>query len=310
MQPRLEEESRLNLSYRPKKYIKKHGVAYLFMLPAIFFLIILFVLPFIEVFKMSFYSVNLLNPEAEAFIFLDNFISALSDPTFYQYLYQGLIWTFGSVIGEYIVGIVTAILLNQNIRGKTFFRAIIFIPWLVPIVVAAMTWRWILNPDFGIFNVMLVKVGILDESINWLGTAGTAMLAVIFVNVWRTFPFYTVTLLAGLQSIPKEILEAAEIDGAGIWQRFWYIILPSLKGVSAVIIILHVIWTFNNFDFIWLLTEGGPLHATETLAITTYLEAFEKYHFGQASALSSIMILILIGIIIAYFKVEKKQNNG
>lgn len=292
------------------QFLKKHLLSYLFMMPALGFLIILLLFPIIDVFITSLHQSNLLRPDLNKFIGLDNFVEAIQDPVFWTAVKNGLVWTFGSVLGEFLIGLGTAVLLNQQIKGRAFFRAIMIIPWVVPIVVAAMTWSWILNPDYGILNVMLEKLGLIDSGINWLGNQATAMLAVINVNVWRSFPFWTVSFLAVLQTVNKSELEAAEIDGANVFKRFWHITLPKLKGISFILIVLHVIWTFNNFDFIWLLTQGGPLHSTETLAITTYILAFQEYHLGQAAAVAVIMMLILVIMMGIYFWLQNKNERN
>ncbi|MDC3418539.1 carbohydrate ABC transporter permease [Aquibacillus salsiterrae] len=289
------------------KFLQKHAIAYFFMLPAILFLILLLLVPIINVFINSLFESNLLTPGKEKFVGLDNFISTFQDPLFWTAIKNSIVYTFGSVGGEYVVGLTTAILLNQQIKGRAIFRGIMIIPWVVPIVVAGMTWRWMLNPDYGIINVLLMNAGVIEQGINWLGSESTAMFSVIWVNVWRSFPFYTISFLAVLQTINKNELEAAEIDGANIFQKFWNITFPKLKGISMILIVLHLIWTFNNFDFIWILTEGGPLNATETLAINTYKEAFMKYHYGTASAISVLMMSILLVMMSIYFWLQNKQ---
>ncbi|MDM8099844.1 MULTISPECIES: carbohydrate ABC transporter permease [Oceanobacillus] len=290
------------------RFFKKHAIAYIFMLPAVVFLVLLLLVPIIRVFINSLYNANLLNPESDVFIGLENFKNVIQDPLFWTYAENSMVYTIGSVAGEFIVGLGIALLLNQKIKGRAFFRGVMIIPWVVPIVVAGMTWRWMLNPDYGIINVLLVNMGIIDQSINWLGNESTAMFSVIWINIWRSFPFYAISFLAVLQTINKSELEAAELDGANMFKRFWYITLPKLKGISSILIVLHLIWTFNNFDFIWILTEGGPLNATETLAIATYKEAFMTYHYGTASAISVLMVAILIAMMALYFWIQKRQG--
>jgi multiple sugar transport system permease protein len=185
---------------------------------------------------------------------------------------------------------------------------LVLIPWTVPIVIAAMTWRWILQPEYGIGNVLLVRAGILAEPIYWLGDLSTALGTTIFVNIWRSFPFYTITLLAAMQAVPRELLEAAAIDGANAWQRFWKITLPHLKGVSLALIVLHVVWTFNNVEFIWLLTEGGPLHASETLATLVYRLAFRTFQISEAASLSVMMIALLLIVGAGYLTLSRRRG--
>lgn len=294
---------------RVTRFFKKHWVAYLFILPAVIFLVGLLAIPITSVVVNSLYQYNLLRPDATHFVGLDNFFRAFSNPLFWNDVINGLIWTFGSVFGEFVVGLATALLLNQKVKGRAFFRAIMITPWVVPIVVAAMTWSWILNAQYGILNELLLGAGFISSPINWLGQEWTAMLAVISANVWRSFPFWTLCYLAVLQTIDQSEIEAAELDGANVLRRFWHITLPKLKGMTVILSILNFIWVFNNFDFIWLMTQGGPLNGTETLAIKTYLLAFEQYRFGQASAVAVIMMLILAVIIGLYFWFQKRDTK-
>lgn len=284
--------------------------AYVFLSPAVFFLLLLIAWPLIEVIWNSFQFSNLVNPDVSGFAGLENFRYVFANEYFKTALMNTVIWTAVSVAGEYVLGLISALALNQPVRGRALFRGIIVIPWVVPIVVAGMTWTWLLTPDYGIFNIWMVKLGLMDRSYYWLGEMNTALLTVTFVNIWRSFPFYTVSLLAGLQSIPREMMEAAAIDGAGIWKRFRYIVLPQLKTVSLTIIVLHMIWTSINFDFIWIMTQGGPLHASETLPVLIYRMAMKEYNYGGASALSSMMMGLMIVCAFVYFMYNRMQRNG
>lgn len=276
--------------------------AVLLLLPAILFLLALIAYPLCKVIFDSVHFTHLVNQSVSGFSGLENFRKVISDPHFGQAARNTVVWTVFSVAGEFLLGMVTAVLLNQKIRGRAFFRIAIFIPWLVPIIVAGMTWDWILNPNFGILNYMLKELGWITKSINFLGEQSTAMATVIFVNIWRSFPYYTISLLAALQSIPSDIQEAAAIDGAGMFQRFFKITLPQLSSVSLVLTFIHVIWTSINFDFIWVMTEGGPNYSTETLPLMIYRYAMRKYDVGAASALSSMMILVMTVLFVFYYR--------
>ena len=189
------------------------------------------------------------------------------------------------------------------------FRTCVFIPWLVPIIVAGMTWDWMLNTDFGIVNYLLTHLHIIQAPINFLGDARFAMATVIFVNIWRSFPYYTISFLAAMQSIPGDLSEAAAIDGAGMFTRFFRITLPQLKSVSLVIVFIHVIWTAINFDFIWVMTEGGPNYATETLPIMIYRYSMKKFNVGAASALSTMMFTVMTILFVFYYRKREKINS-
>ena len=194
----------------------------LFMLaPAIVFLALLIAFPLGKVVHDAFSHVHLINKSMSGFAGLENFKTIVSDEHFGQAVKNTISWTVFSVLGEYVLGMITAVLLNQKFKGRAIFRTCIFIPWLVPIIVAGMTWDWILNPEFGIINYALTSLNIIDAPINFLGDSRYAMATVIFVNIWRSFPYYTISFLSALQSVPGELSEAAAIDGAGIFKRFF-----------------------------------------------------------------------------------------
>jgi len=172
-----------------------------------------------------------------------------------------------------------------------------------------MTWDWMLNTDFGIVNYLLTHLHIVQAPINFLGDARFAMATVIFVNIWRSFPYYTISFLAAMQSIPGDLSEAAAIDGAGMFTRFFRITLPQLKSVSLVIVFIHVIWTAINFDFIWVMTEGGPNYATETLPIMIYRYSMKKFNVGAASALSTMMFTVMTILFVFYYRKREKINS-
>jgi multiple sugar transport system permease protein len=284
-------------------------VAYYFVIPALLFFILLNAYPLLTVVWDSFQQINMLNKALSGFAGLSNYAAVLQNENFQSALLHTFIWTILSVAGEYVFGLITALALNQNIRCRALFRGIIIIPWVVPIVIAGMTWTWMLDPSYGIINYWLVKIGIIAQPINWLGQMNTALYAVIFVNIWRSFPFYTISLLAGLQSVSKDILEAAAIDGAGVRVRFFKVVLPQLKSISLTIIFLHLIWTAINFDFIWVMTEGGPLYATETLPIQIFRYAMQTYNFGYASALASMMLGFMMTAFLLYYFMSVRKTN-
>lgn len=240
---------------------------------------------------------------------VENFKTIVSDEHFGQAVKNTISWTVFSVLGEYVLGMITAVLLNQKFKGRAIFRTCIFIPWLVPIIVAGMTWDWILNPEFGIINYALTSLNIIDAPINFLGDSRYAMATVIFVNIWRSFPYYTISFLSALQSVPGELSEAAAIDGAGIFKRFFCVTLPQLRSVSLVIVFIHIIWTAVNFDFIWVITEGGPNYATETLPIMIYRYSMKKFDVGAASALSTMMFTIMVILFTVYYHKRSKLSD-
>ena len=266
----------------------------LFVLPAGLLFLVLIAYPLFRVLWYSLHYVNLVNPTQTGFAGTDNYATVLTDEDFWPSLWHSVVWTTVSVGGEYTLGLVSAVALAQRVRGRAIFRGIIIIPWLIPIVVAGLNWTWMLTPDYGVLNLWAVKLGLLKAPVYWLGTLDTALLTVTFVNIWRSFPFYTVSLLAAMQAIPAELQEAASVDGAGTLRRFLVITMPHLKTVSFALIFIHIIWTAVNFDFIYVMTEGGPLNASETLPIMIYRYAMQNFDVGAACALATMMMGFMV----------------
>lgn len=288
---------------------KKLRTALIMLTPAIIFLALMIAFPLGKVVHDAFSHVHLINKSMTGFAGVENFKTVVSDEHFGQAVKNSILWTIFSVLGEYIMGLTTAVLLNQKFRGRAVFRTFIFIPWLVPIIVAGMTWDWLLNPEFGIINYMLTNLNIVDTPINFLGDSKYALATVIFVNIWRSFPYYTISFLSAMQSIPGDLTEAAAIDGAGVFRRFFSVTLPQLRSVSLVIIFIHVIWTAVNFDFIWVMTEGGPNYATETLPIMIYRYSMKKFDVGAASALSTMMFTVMVVLFVFYYRKRTKISE-
>lgn len=277
--------------------------------PALLFLIVLIGYPLLTVLWDAFHLSNLVNPSVSGFAGLQNFTDVVNDRHFNRALTNTLVWTVFSVLGEYLIGLGAALLLVRNLRGRSVFRVMTFLPWLVPIIVAGMTWDWMLNPDFGILNSLMVNAGIIENPINFLGDPNWAMPTVIFVNIWRSFPYYTITFMAALQAIPGELYEAADIDGAGPVRRFWSVTMPQLRSASLIIVFIHLIWTAVNFDFIWVMTQGGPNYATVTFPILIYQYSMQDFNVGVASALSTMMLVFTTLVFVVYYRYRQKLSE-
>ncbi len=288
---------------------RKLKTAFIMLLPALVFLALLIAFPLGKVIHDAFTHVHLINKSMTGFAGIENFKTITEDEHFVQAVKNTILWTVFSVAGEYLMGMITAVLLNQKFKGRAIFRTCIFIPWLVPIIVAGMTWDWMLNPEFGIVNYMLKNMGLISNSINFLGDSKYALATVIFVNIWRSFPYYTISFLSAMQSIPGDLAEAASIDGAGMFRRFFSVTLPQLRSVSLVILFIHVIWTAVNFDFIWVMTEGGPNYATETLPVMIYRYSMRKFDVGAASALSTMMFTVMVVLFIFYYRKRSQLSE-
>jgi multiple sugar transport system permease protein len=277
------------------KWGRDFVLAYTLLIPLILILFILLAYPIASALWITLQDKTI--GMVGRFIGLENYRELLlDDPFFWQVVRNGFVFTIGSVLLKLLVGMVMAIVLNQSIVWRGLWRGLLLMPWVAPTVVTALSWRWILDLT-GVLNLTLRDLGLMTTSIPWLAQYGTAMFSLILVNTWRGFPFFGITLLAGMQAIPQELYEAAEIDGASIWQRFLYVTLPSLRTVILVVTILSVIWTFNDFSIVWLLTGGGPGHATDVFATYTYKLGFITSRLGYGQTVSVILAPVLILII-------------
>ncbi len=235
------------------------------------------------------------------FIGLENFAEVMKDPVFFRSLENTVILTALQVIGSFLLGLLAACVLNEKIIFRSMFRGLMLIPFAMPLVCAGFIWQYIYNLRWGILNYLFMTVGIIREPINWLLNADTVFPAALIYYIWRGTPLWCVVLLAGLQSMPSTLFEAAKIDGAGLLQRFRYLTLPHLKPLIFSMAVLRIVWVFNSFGSMYVLTQGGPAHLTEILSITIYNFAFNFYRFGEAGAISVIMLIILlifIGIVL------------
>ncbi len=233
------------------------------------------------------------------FIGLQNYYELVfDDPVFWLVVWNSVIFTVFSVALKVTFGMVMALVLNRPIALRGFFRGLLLMPWAAPAVAVVLGWRWILDL-MGVLNYILVNVGAVKLPVPWLAQYSTAMISLIGVNAWRGIPFFGVTLLAGLQTVPVDLYEASEVDGASAVQQFWSLTLPLLRPVLLVVTVLSIIWTFNDFSVVWLLTQGGPIHATEVFATFTYKQAFLQSRLGYGQTVSVILVPVLMVMILA-----------
>lgn len=278
-----------------RKLGRDFGLAYLLLTPLILILFLLLAYPIASAIWITLQDKTI--GMVGRFIGLGNYRELLfEDPFFWQVVRNGFIFTIGSVLLKLLVGMIMALVLNQPLIGRGLWRGLLLMPWVAPTVVTALSWRWMLDLT-GVLNLVLRDLGLMKGSIPWLAQYGTALFSLILVNTWRGFPFFGITLLAGMQAIPQELYEAAEIDGASVWQRFRYVTVPSLRTVMLVVTILSIIWTFNDFSIVWLLTGGGPGHATDVFATYTYKLGFVTSRLGYGQTVSVIIAPVLIVII-------------
>ncbi len=248
-------------------------------------------------------------PDEKAFIGLGNYFYAFKDPVFLISLKNTVVWIFGIVAAQFVLGLATALLLNQNFIGRGLARSLILIPWVTPSVITALMWRWMYDGNYGVINEILVRLGVLDTYFPFLANSSTALPAVMFALMWQGFPFFAIMLLAGLQAIPLELYEAAEVDGAGGWTRFVRITMPMLMPITLTTVLLRTIWVANSLDVIFIMTSGGPGYATHTLPIYSYIRAYKGLDFGYSSALSVLLTLFLLAFVAGYIRKILKAGD-
>lgn len=252
------------------------------------------------------YSINLSFYTAKSFIAelqwvgLGNYIEVLQDPLFWQALRNGLTIAVSAIVLQVTLGVGIALVLNQYFFGQTVVRAISILPYFLPTVVACLVAQWILDPNYGLTKSVLASFG--TGMFDWTANPSTAKGTIVLVSVWIWTPFVTTCVLAGLQTIPAQLYEAARVDGASAWTQFWHITLPGLRSVLIVVVLLRGIWMFNKFDVIWLLTQGGPLNQTETLPTLAYRRAFVEFDLGAGATVATISFLLLAGVILIYLR--------
>jgi multiple sugar transport system permease protein len=243
------------------------------------------------------------------FVGLDNYTELLGLPPFWSMLARTAVWTVVSVAGQILVGLGLALLLNRAFRGRAFFRGLFLLPWVLPVVVIALIWKWMLNDLYGVVNDVLGRLNGDWYGLAWFSDDMLVLPTLVAINIWRGAPFVMVILLAGLQSVPKELTEAAAIDGASTRQQFRYITLPHLRAILVVVSLVFVLFNFNNFDLIWLSTKGGPLDWSMTLPVRTYEMAFATLEISRASALAVIMMILVAVMALVYLRLVQRRED-
>ncbi len=278
---------------------------YAYLLPAAICLGGTVLFPILKAIYMSLYHNVLSRPQDYHFIGLGNYLRMVRDPVFWLTLKNSFMWVFWSVSIQFVLGFLGALLLNAKFKGRAFCRTLNLLPWIIPGVVVGLLWEYLYQPNYGPINDILRRVGLLTVPIAWLSDLNLAMPAVIFANIWRGIPFFSIMILAGLQAIPDEVYEAATVDGASVTQRFWHVTLPMLRPIIVVATATRIIWTFNYADLIFVMTSGGPANATQITSTYTLLSAYTDLDFGYAATLSVILLVIMLIFTAFYLKLTK-----
>lgn len=291
-----------------KRKRKFNKTAVFYIAPALLAVLIIMVYPLTKGIYLGFTD-RMFTCDKYSFIGLKNYGDMINDPLFWHSLFNSVKLTALTVIGTMVIGLGLALLLNSNKKIIAFFRGILFIPWVLPSMVIALTFRWLYNDFYGYLNYILVKYHILSQPINILADTKLAWIGILIPIIWCSYPFVMMVFLASLQSIDKNLYEAAKIDGANRFQLFRYITIPALKPTFILVIILQIIWEFSSFDLVYLLTKGGPGDSTLSLSLYIYRKAFEYKTVGYASALATVMFIILFIFTMIYFGVLRRNDS-
>ncbi|CAN7597873.1 MULTISPECIES: carbohydrate ABC transporter permease [Ensifer] len=283
--------------------------AWLLMLPLLAVMIAVIGWPLVDTVRLSFTDAKLVGTEG-SFVGLDNYAKVLGGSNFLRALVTTTWFAVVSVTAEMVIGVLAALLLNQQFRGRTALRALMILPWALPTVVNATLWRLIYNPEYGALNAALTQIGLIDSYRSWLGEPGSALTALIVADCWKNFPLVALIALAALQAVPRDITAASLVDGAGPFNRFRYVIMPYLAGPLLVALVLRTIEAFKVFDLIWVMTRGGPANSTRTLSILVYQEAFSFQRAGSGASLALIVTLLVTVLAVAYAALVRKAAGA
>jgi ABC-type sugar transport system permease subunit len=270
---------------------RKRRLAYFLILPASLWLLFFIGMPIIDTFRTSLFKTSY---QGERFVGLDNYTGLVHDSIFLLVLKNSIIWTAAAVAMNVLCGLMIALLLSKSTVFSEIVRGSLILAWATPLVVAGIVWKWMFNAEYGQLNSVLFSLGLIREPVQWLTNARSAFIGALISRFWTAYPFTTFAFLSGLQAIPLDLYEAAIVDGATSWQRFWRITLPLLRPVTMAVVLISVIWSFNSFAFIYVITGGGPANKTQIMVTEIFRRAFGYFNFGSASTLAVVAFFFLL----------------
>jgi multiple sugar transport system permease protein len=280
-----------------------HRNDYFYVLPALVVMMVVIAYPIYYTVELSFFKTPAnLQMKDKIFVGLDNYVTILKSESFRDVTFNTLIWTVSSTFFAFVLGLFAALSLHREFMGRGVLRAVLLIPYVVSAVAASYVWKWLYHSDFGVIGALAVQFGLTDEPINFLDNLYTVLPSLIVVNIWKEFSFAMIMLMAGLQTVPDQLLRAAQVDGANAWQRFWHVTFPHLKGVSMVTLLLLMVANFNSFIIPFVMTGGGPAGASDIWITQIYQIAFGRQRYGVASAYSVILFIVMMTL--GYFYVK------
>jgi multiple sugar transport system permease protein len=302
--------SRLSSRYPTKRGLKmkESQEGYLLVLPAVAIMALFTVYPLLNGLRYAFTDKSVLS-ETYQFVGFKNFARLLSDHIFWLSLYHSILLTVVVVALQFVFGLILASAMQQDLPGMSLFKSIIMASWVIPVAATVIMFKFMAQPDIGLINIILRSLGMGNLARYWLGDPKVALPFIMLLHLWRNVPFYGITFLAAMQAIPKSYYEAAEIDGAGAWKKFLYITLPGIRNMIVVMVTIHVLWTFNNFDFVYLATGGGPVDATNVLPVYVYRQSWESYALGYGASIGTIMLIILMLYFVIYLRIHERGGR-
>ncbi|HEY0752434.1 MAG TPA: sugar ABC transporter permease [Ktedonobacteraceae bacterium] len=294
-----------------RRSLRKALIRFSFLIPVILYLLIFFGYPLYYSITVSLQGYNLQTEYTGSapFIGLTNYLNVLKDTTVHMAAQQTLIFTVGSIVPQFLLGLGLALFFARKFPLSRFLRSLLLLPWLLPLVVSGTVWKWLFDQTNGIIDQLLAGLHLLPPHYGWLTTPGWALATIIITNIWIGIPFNMVLLYSGLQGISGEVYEAASIDGANKWQQFWYITLPLLRPVISVVLLLGLIYTLKVFDVVYVMTSGGPANTTQIFATWSYNLSFTQQLFGQGAALGNIILIISLVVALFYLRPQRRQQS-
>jgi len=282
--------------------LSKRYFPYWLLLPSTLVIFGVIIYPLIYSFFLSLHRVYLNEPGIAPFVGFRNYIKIFLDPFFWNTIERTFFFSLLSVTGVFVIGLGVALVLNRDFKYRGVVRALILIPWALPSVVVGTTWHWIYNANYGALNGLLLSLGLIDSYRSWLGNPSTALYMVVITKIWKEAPFVALILLAGLQTIPKNLYEVAKIDGSNSWHCFRHITLPLLRPSILVVVVLQTMWSIRVFDIIYVMTRGGPANKTMVITYYTFLRTFKFLDFGHGTALAYIVTMFIVVLTLIYIK--------
>ncbi|MCI6375294.1 MAG: sugar ABC transporter permease [Clostridiales bacterium] len=292
---------------RLKRGLRRETAGYFLIAPGLLLIAVILIYPLVRGVASSFFSSKQGSLDFDQFVGLKYFAELSRDRIFLTAMRNSILYTVVVVAGMYVLGLATALLLNKQFRGRAAYRSLVLIPWVVPGIAAAMTWKWMYSSQYGVINYVLQSLGLIGKNVDWLGNAHTALGSVMVTAIWKAIPFMAITMLAALQSIDMSLYEAARVDGASSFQCFRYITFTGIKEVSITTVLLQIIWTFNQFDLVYTMTKGGPSNSSQIIPVYTYLTAFNFFKLNKAAAIG-VVGLLFVGVFAVWYII--RNNRG